>query len=130
LLILRNEKGSTTVESVGAILFLTLLMMGVVHVGLVLYARNVLAASAHEGARAGLELGRTEAEAQQVARVVVRRAAGRAVRDLQVSSSTDAVGSSNLFTVQVSGRAASSVLFPSLGRISVTASVTRRHEVP
>ena len=78
------ERGSAPVETLFAIVFLLLLVLGVIEVAFALYARNVVLASAHEGARAAVEYGRDPAEARALAETTVREAAGSLVRDLDV----------------------------------------------
>ncbi|MCA1694613.1 MAG: pilus assembly protein, partial [Actinobacteria bacterium] len=76
-----TERGSAPLEAVLSILFVMLLVLGTIEVSLALYGRNVVAAAAHEGARAALELGRGPDSAAAVARSTVRRASGALVRD-------------------------------------------------
>jgi Flp pilus assembly protein TadG len=99
-----NEKGSAPVELTFAIVFLILLSLGVIQVGLTLYARNVVLSAAHEGARAAVELDRQASDASETARRLVERAAGGIVDDLRVSTSTIEVGGRLLARVMVSGR--------------------------
>ncbi|MEA2446535.1 MAG: hypothetical protein QOK47_172 [Actinomycetota bacterium] len=97
--LLRSAQGSAPVETVFALTFVLLLVLGVIEVAFALYGRNVVMASAHEGARAAVEYGRSSEEAEAIARDTVRRAAGSLVDDLQVSVSIgDQLGVS---TVQV-----------------------------
>lgn len=98
-----RESGSAVVESIFAIVFLMFLVLGVIEVAFALYARNVVAASAHEGARAAIELGRDESDALAIARDTVRRAAGGLVDDLQVDADARRVGDLLLVTVKVGG---------------------------
>jgi TadE-like protein len=82
---------------------LLLLALGVMEVALALYARNVVAASAHEGARAAVELGRTPADAVSVATHTVRAAAGGLVDDLEVGARFAVVQRRVVVRVEVSG---------------------------
>lgn len=82
----RDELGSTIVESVAAMLLLLVLVLGVIQIAYLLYARNVVRASAHEGARAALEIGRTPLEASSIAESSVRRAVGGLMRNIEVST--------------------------------------------
>lgn len=81
---LLNERGSAPVESVFAISMVLLLALGIIQVALTLYARNVVLASAHEGARAAVELGRSLDEAEQVAAAAVADAVGGLTSDVDV----------------------------------------------
>ncbi|MDQ4096131.1 MAG: pilus assembly protein [Actinomycetota bacterium] len=64
--------------------FVLLLALGVVQTALILYARNVVISSAHEGARAAVELGRDPADAGDVARATIASSARGLVNDLNV----------------------------------------------
>lgn len=99
----RDEKGAAPVEATFAIVLLMLLALGVIQVGLVLYARNVVAASAHEGARAAIERGTSQADAAAIAHDVVRRATGSLVDDLDVEVGADTRGNELTVVVRVSG---------------------------
>jgi Flp pilus assembly protein TadG len=81
-----GDDGSAVVESVFGILLVMTLVLGVVQVALGLYARNVVAAAAHEGARAAIELGGTEEDASFIARRTVESSAGGVTRDLTVEA--------------------------------------------
>jgi hypothetical protein len=82
----RNEGGSAVVESIFGILLIMVLVLGVVQVALGLYARNVVASAAHEGARAAIELGGSGPEASKIARQTVESSAGGVTRDLLVEA--------------------------------------------
>ena len=79
-----GDRGSAPVDSIFAIGLLLLLAIGVMEVAFALYGRNVVLSSAHEGARAAVELGRTPSDAIVVARRVVARSAGALVDELDV----------------------------------------------
>ena len=100
---LREENGAATLEMTFAILFLLFLSLGVIQTALTLYARNVVAASAHEGARAALERGRTHGEAAAIAQDVIRTATGRLVSDLDVGMSSRRTGNELSVTVVITG---------------------------
>lgn len=125
-----HEAGSAPLESVFAIVFLMALVLGVMQVALALYGRNVVMASAHEGARAGIELARSPAEAAPIAEQAVRSSAGGAIDDLHVEVITLERGVTTLVEVHVSGTldvlGALSLPIP----IEVTASSLREDEVP
>ena len=100
-----DERGSALVQFPVAVLVLMVLTIGVAQVSFTLYSRNVLAASAHEGARAAAESGRNLADARLIATEVVRRATGRMAERLQVDvASTPTLGGGE--SVHVSVRAA------------------------
>jgi Flp pilus assembly protein TadG len=82
--LLRQERGSAPVESVFAIGTLVVLTLGALQVGFALYARNVVASAAHEGARAVVERGAVAGDAREVAAAVVERSAGGLVDRLSV----------------------------------------------
>lgn len=126
---LLNDRGSAVTGSIFGIVFVMMLVLGVVQVGLTLYARNVVAAAAHEGARAAIERGRAAHEAGAIARAVVDDSAGGIVRDLHVDPSFSTVGERHVVSVRVSGRLVPFGLLPvSLG-IERTASLSRPQEV-
>lgn len=83
-----SERGSAPLEAVFAIAFLLLLVLGTIEVVWALYGRNVLMTSAHEGARAAVELGRSSSDAVAIATRSIERSAGALVDDLQVTAST------------------------------------------
>lgn len=98
----RWERGSAVVESVMAMVVLMFLVLGTIEVAFALYARNVVAAAAHEGARAAAELGRTSSDATSIARATIERSAGGLVRDLRVQTSVTG-GARAVVRVRVSG---------------------------
>ncbi|HEX2058559.1 MAG TPA: TadE/TadG family type IV pilus assembly protein [Actinomycetota bacterium] len=104
--LLTEERGSAPVESVFAIVLLVLLTLGALQVGFALYARNVVASAAHEGARVLAERGAFAGDAGAVARSVVERAAGGLVEDLRVDVSAAPHGTARVVKVDVRGAAA------------------------
>ena len=98
-----EERGSAPVESTFAFVFILFLVLGVIEVDFSLYGRNVVLASAHEGARAAVEVVRDPAEAAAIAEQTVRRAAGSLVDDLRVSVSTRRGAGTSIVSVRVSG---------------------------
>ena len=86
-----------------ALAVLMLLTLGAIEVALVLYGRNVVMTSAHEGARAAVELGTTPTDATRVATATVQGAAGRLVDDLSVGVVLDDTGERARARVRVSG---------------------------
>jgi hypothetical protein len=101
-----GEAGSVLVESIFAIVFLLVLAMGVAQLALSLYGRNVVIASAHEGARAATELGRSVHEAEAIARRTTRSATGSLVDDLKVEVRSEPLGDHTRITVRLTGRLA------------------------
>ncbi|MFN2388128.1 MAG: TadE/TadG family type IV pilus assembly protein [Actinomycetota bacterium] len=99
-----RERGSAVVESIFAILMLLVLVLGAIEVAFALYGRNVLMTSAHEGARAAIEIGRDPSEAEALALRTVERAAGGLVEALQVRVASLDSGSERRVIVQVRGR--------------------------
>lgn len=97
------ERGSAPLETVFAIAFLLLLVLGAIEVVWALYGRNVLISSAHEGARAALELGRSSSDAVTIATRSIEQSAGALVDELDVGVSTETVGGRSLVRVEVSG---------------------------
>lgn len=86
--LLSDERGSAPLESVFAIVMLVVLTLGAIQVAFALYARNVVASAAHEGARAIVERGAVEGDARALAAYVVERSAGGLVDDLSVDVAT------------------------------------------
>ena len=103
LSVFADERGSAPVESVLSIALLLLLTLGVMEVAFALYGRNVLISSAHEGARAAIELGRDPGDAAAVAERTVRLSAGGLVDELDVDVGVAQDGDSSLVVVRVTG---------------------------
>ena len=123
----RDENGSTLVESVAAMLLLLILVFGVIEIAYLLYARNVVRASAHEGARAALELGRTPQEASFVAESSVRRAVGGLVRDIDVLTATRSSDGSTFVSVSVRADVRGFGPIPIPAKVDAVARVSRAH---
>lgn len=111
-------------------LVIMILVLGVIEITFTLYARNVLMASAHEGSRAAIELGRTSGEAEAIATETVTRATGGLVENLDVDVLTQTVGSRETVTVLVRGsaRAIGPVPFPI--QVSARSTSSREATVP
>lgn len=124
-----RERGSVVVETVAAVVVLLFLVLGTIEVAFALYARNVVGAAAHEGARAAAQRGSEHGEASTVARDAVVRAAGGLVRDIRVETAVTAVGERSLVRVRVAGviRAFGPVPLPI--PLRSTATVTREVDV-
>ncbi len=99
----RADDGFAPVESVFAIVMLMILTLATIQVALFLYARNVLASAAHEGARAAVEAGATGADAGTVTAETVERAAGGLVDRLAVHTSVNDLGRRRTSRVSVTG---------------------------
>lgn len=98
------QRGSAPVESIFAIVFLMLFTLGILQLALVLYGRNVVIASAHEGARAAVERGRSAEDAIVVAQRTVRSAAGGLVDDLRIDVESAQTGNESLLRVRLTGK--------------------------
>jgi Flp pilus assembly protein TadG len=101
--LLRRARGSAALEIVFAMVVLVFLVLGVVQVGYTLYARNVVASSAHEGARAAVEHGRDVRSAALIAEQTIRRAAGGLVDDVDVAIRLLERDRATVVTVDVAG---------------------------
>ena len=122
----RHERGSAPIEATFALLLLLFLVLGAIEVAFALYGRNVVLASAHEGARAAVELGRTEAEAVVLARDTVDRAAGGVVDRLSVDVS---VARADVMIVEVQVRGVVDAWGPIPFPLPVTANATATREL-
>lgn len=100
----RGERGAAPLESVFAIVLLLVLVLGAIEVAYALYARNVISASAHEGARTAIEMGRDPEEAALIAHRTVTRSAGGLVTGLEVRTQMSSTEDHSLVRVTVSGR--------------------------
>ncbi len=96
-----TERGSAPLEAVFAIALLLVLVLGVIEVVWALYGRNVLMSSAHEGARAALELGRSSSDAVTIATRSIERSAGGLVDELDVGVWTQTLDGRSLVRVEV-----------------------------
>jgi hypothetical protein len=123
------ERGSALVESIFGIVFLMILSLGVAQLALTLYGRNVVIASAHEGARAATELGRDPGEAEAIALRTTRSATGSLVDDLEIEVVTEPVGNDDLVTVRLRGRLAAVGPVPITIPVEIQASSVRLGEV-
>ncbi len=85
-----------------AIVLLMLMTIGAIEVAFVLYGRNILAASAHEGARAAIELGRAPSDAVAVATRTVEGSVGGLMRDLDVAVAVSGAPGRRAVRVRVS----------------------------
>ena len=124
-----RERGSALVESIFAIVFLMVLTLGVTQLALTLYGRNVVIASAHEGARAATELGRSDQEAEAIALRTTRSATGSLVDDLEIEVLSEPAGEDALITVRLTGRLAAVGPVPISIPVEAQASSLRLGEV-
>ena len=124
-----HERGSALVESIFAIVFLMVLTLGVTQLALTLYGRNVVIASAHEGARAATELGRSQREAEEIALRTTRSATGSLVDDLEIEVLSEPAGEDALITVRLTGRLAAVGPVPISIPVEAQASSLRLGEV-
>ena len=81
-----NEAGAAVVESIFGIVLVMTLAVGAVQVALTLYGRNVMIAAAHEGARAGIEVGRDASTVTEVTTRSVTSSTGDLARDVDVAA--------------------------------------------
>lgn len=107
---------------------LMVMVVGLIEVAFALYGRNVVAASAHEGARAAIELGRSRTEAVAVARQTVKGSAGGLIDNLKVGVSVQRLFERSIIHVRVSGvlKSFGPVPMP----IPVTTTATSTREIP
>ena len=97
------ERGSAPLEAVFAIALLLFLVLGAIEVVWALYGRNVLMSSAHEGARAAVELGASSSDAVALATGSIERSAGGIVEDLEVAASVQTMEGRSIVNVEVRG---------------------------
>jgi hypothetical protein len=130
--LLRHEgqSGSSVIEFIFAMAVLLLMTLGAIEVALVLYGRNVIMASAHEGARAAVELGRARGDATRIATGTVRRAAGGLVDDLTVGVAFEDNAGRSEARVRVSGVLRAIGPVPVRIPVSVVGRATRPNLVP
>ena len=96
-----TERGSAALDAVFAIAFVLFLTLGAIEVAWGLYGRNVVMSSAHEGARAALELGRTPSDAAAIATHTIKQSAGGLVDDLDVVVSNETLRGRSLVRVEI-----------------------------
>jgi hypothetical protein len=125
-----QERGSAPVEASFSMVIILLLLLGLIQVAFALYGRNVVAASAHEGARAAVELGRGPDDAVAVATRTVRQSASGLVDELAVRVWVRDRPAPPIVQVRVSGRLKSFGPIPLSIPVSTTATSTRELSVP
>jgi Flp pilus assembly protein TadG len=119
----RRDGGAAVVEFVLVGALLLFVAFGVIQVGLVLHARNVLASDAAEGARHAASLGVPVSSGGPYATRMARRSVPGAARDLSCVSRT-AAGRDGLLLAEVTCVAELHLAFVPMGSIHV--SVTGR----
>lgn len=124
-----DERGSAPVEAVFSMVLILVLALGIVEVALALYGRNVVAASAHEGARRAVELGRSAEEASALARSTVERSAGGLVNHMRVAVQTTPADERATVTVRVTGLLDVPGPLPALIPVTATATATTQTSV-
>ena len=123
--LLSSERGSAPIEAIFSMILLLILMLGVIQVGLALYARNVLIASAHEGARAAIERDASGSDAEATAIGTVQRSAGGLVHGLNVNVDASRFRGATNVTVRVTGTVGSFGPVPIPIPVSVHATASR-----
>jgi len=124
-LLIGNERGSAPLEAIFSVALLLVLVFGLIQVAFVLYGRNVVISSAHEGARAAIELGGSTSEAAAVATSTVRSATGHLVDSLDVDVAVTHRAERAVVSVSVSGSLDAFGPIPVTVPISVSATSVR-----
>lgn len=122
-----DQRGSAVVESLFGIFVLLFLVVGTIQVALTVYARNVVMAAVHDGARAAVEIGASGSDSTRVARDVIRGSAGSLVSDLGVVTETDS--SFGRYVVRVVARGRLDVPGPIPVDIPVTVDASSSREI-
>ncbi|MCW2723407.1 MAG: pilus assembly protein TadE [Frankiales bacterium] len=113
-----DEAGAAVVEFVGVLFLLLTLFLVVLQVGLTLHVRNVLIASAAEGARYAANADRTDAEGAERAREAAASAlSGQLAARLRVAAEPDPTGPG---VVQVTITAPVPLVVPLVSPFSLT----------
>ena len=125
-----NERGSVLVETTFGLFVLMFLVVGVVQVALTLYARNVLSAAAHDGARAAVEVSRSAADAERAAHRVVSAASGSLVDGVEVDATLIERNDRTIAQIVVSGRITAPGPIPLAVPVAVRATSVRERFEP
>lgn len=123
-----KQEGSASIEFVFCAMFACFLLFGVIEVAFAVYGRNVVASSAHEAARAAVELGGNGRDAEAIAHGTVARAAGNLVRGYEVNVASTSSGGRVVVQVQVTGHLDPPGPLPIRLPIDVTATTQRETE--
>ena len=115
----RDEQGSSTVEFSLVSVLLVGLFLAVLQLGFVLHTRNVLVASAQEGARYGANADRAPEDALLRTREVVGSALSSSVAD-RMSYDAQEVVRNGVLTVEVTVRGPLPLVFLPAGPLSLT----------
>ena len=97
----RAERGSAIVEFVLVAILLTGLLLGLVQLGIDLHVRNVLVASAAEGARYGANADRTPEDGAEYARRLIATALSARYAEGTVSADVEDAGGVAVVVVSV-----------------------------
>jgi Flp pilus assembly protein TadG len=114
-----GDAGAAVVEFVLVGTLLLFVVLGVIQVGLVLHARNVLAADAAEGARHAASLSVPVSSGGTVAEALAHRGVPGAGRDLSCAA-RQTTGAGGLVLAEVTCQASLHLAFVPLGSVHVT----------
>ncbi|MCW2614293.1 MAG: pilus assembly protein TadE [Frankiales bacterium] len=114
-----RDEGSSTVEFTLVSVLLLGLFLAVLQLGFVLHTRNVLVASAQEGARYGANADRGTADARERTREVVSTALSTSVAD-RMRYEAEQVVRDGVVTVEVTVRGPLPLVFLPAGPLSLT----------
>lgn len=114
-----RDRGSSTVEFTLVSVLLVGLFLGVLQLGFVLHTRNVLVASAQEGARYGANADRGPADAQARTRDVIATALSGTVAGRMTYDAQEVVRGGAL-TMEVTVRGPLPLVFLPAGPLSLT----------
>lgn len=114
-----GEDGNSTVEFSLVSVLLVGLFLAVLQLGFVLHTRNVLVASAQEGARYGANADRSPSEARDRTREVVGTALSSTVAD-RMTYDAEQVVRNGVVTVEVTVRGPLPLVFLPAGPLSLT----------
>ena len=124
----RDEAGAAVVEFVLVGALLLFVAFGVIQVGLVLHARNVLAADAAEGARHAASLSVAISSGGPVAEELARRSVPGAGRDLTCTA-RQTTGAGGLLLAEVTCATRLHLSFVPMGSIHVSVTARSLKEV-
>jgi Flp pilus assembly protein TadG len=125
LIVPSRERGSAVVQSIFAIAFLMILVMGVLQIAVSVYAKNAITSAAHEGARRALELGASTDEARALVAETIKGSTGALVKDLTVATEVGTLEERTIVQVRVTGTVRPLGPVPVPMRIDARASTSR-----
>jgi len=102
--VLTHEVGSAPLHAVFGIAIMMILTLGAIQVALAVYSGNVVRASAHEAARAAIEVDGSPDDARRAAAEVLRRSARNLVDDASISIARRDRGAGSVVIVEVRAR--------------------------